>query len=162
SRALNGVHVVHHLAGLIRAPGMREYRRVNVEGTLHMYRLFSDRPQAKRFVYCSSLAAAGPTAPGQVRDKEADGIPMTEYGRSKQEAEEGLGKIRGTPLTVIRPPAVYGPRDTAILMLFQIAHHGWFPVFGDKRRKISLVHVFDLVRGMGDAAVSSSGTGTFF
>jgi nucleoside-diphosphate-sugar epimerase len=55
------------------------------------------------------------------------------------------------PLVVVRPPAVYGPRDREILPLFKLASKGIFPVFNTEAQ-ISLVHVKDLVRGVVSAA----------
>lgn len=45
---------------------------------------------------------------------------------------------------ILRPSAVYGPRDTDFLMLFKALQRHAFPSFGGGRQAISLVHVRDL------------------
>jgi len=55
------------------------------------------------------------------------------------------------PLIVIRPPAVYGPRDREIFPLFRLASRGILPVF-NPRSRLSLIHYSDLVRGVAGAA----------
>ena len=68
------------------------------------------------------------------------------------------------PVTIVRPPAVYGPRDRDILTFFQTVKKGFCPVVGGgSDPELSLVHVRDLVRGMVDAAESSATVGeTYF
>jgi nucleoside-diphosphate-sugar epimerase len=68
------------------------------------------------------------------------------------------------PITIVRPPAVYGPRDRDILTFFQTVKKGICPVVGGGSEKaLSLVHVRDLVRGMVDAAEAPDTVGeTYF
>ena len=58
--------------------------------------------------------------------------------------------VGGTiPVTIIRPPIVYGPRDTDFYLIIQSAARGWVVQLGTAReRAYSLVHVADLVRGL--------------
>ncbi len=113
-RALDGVHVVIHLAARVhvmreRANDAREqFRRVNVAGTLN---LASQAAAAgvRRFVYLSSAKVNGETG----LCTEADAVaPHDAYAVSKHEAEVGLRQI-GTAtrmeIVIIRPPLVYGP-----------------------------------------------------
>jgi nucleoside-diphosphate-sugar epimerase len=118
------------------------------------------RAEVTRFVQISSAASGGPAALGAARAgiDETD-APVTMYGRSKLAAEE---LVRAAPLqwTILRPPAVYGPRDlTNFLDVFRtVKRFGIGPVFGDGSQQLSLVHVVDLAAasiaaGEHDAAV---------
>jgi len=70
----------------------------------------------KKFCYLSSLTAVGPSPEGKPVDETAPCRPITSYGESKLEAERVCMEFsKDIPVVVIRPPAVYGPRDSDIL-----------------------------------------------
>ena len=56
------------------------------------------------------------------------------------------------PVTIVRPPAVYGPRDDDFLEVFKYIKLGIKPLIGKKQKFISIIHVNDLVRGIQIAA----------
>jgi nucleoside-diphosphate-sugar epimerase len=115
-------------------------------------------------VYVSSLAAVGPSPPGQVVDEETAPRPITAYGQSKLAGEqEVLRAGDSVAVTIVRPPAIYGPRDRAFLALFKMARLGIFPVIGLRPRRVSLVHVADVVEALVLAATQANGAGrTYF
>jgi nucleoside-diphosphate-sugar epimerase len=161
--ALSGVDRVFHVAAILKGAQWETFRRVNVDATLTLYRRFSDvAPAEGRFIFVSSLATMGPAKAGTVYREEDDPHPHTLYGRSKLEAEVALAALSGPALTVIRPPAVYGPRDTATLPLFTLAERGFAFCVGSAERLLSLIHVQDLVDGLLAASEHRRGVGTFF
>src|SRR5690606_27261129 len=83
----------------------------------------------QRFVFVSSLAAREPD--------------LSRYGQSKAQAEEVV-QASGLDWTIVRPPAIYGPRDREILELFKAAKWGVLPMPPPGRA--SIVHVEDLAR----------------
>jgi nucleoside-diphosphate-sugar epimerase len=89
--------------------------------------------------------------------------PLTHYGRSKLRAEQLLpGELKDTvPYTIVRPPAIYGPRDLALRPLFSLAAYGIAPGLGGRR--FNLLHVRDVVRGLFLAAEAEAAAGrTYF
>ena len=68
---------------------------------------------------------------------------LSRYGASKAEAEKWVG-ASGLDWTIVRPPAVYGPRDNDMLELFRAARFGVVPV--PPRGHTSIIHVEDLAR----------------
>jgi len=68
------------------------------------------------------------------------------------------------PIVIVRPPAVYGPRESDIFTFFQSLSRGFCPIVGSgKKDALSLVHVSDLVRGMVQAGRSEKAIGeTYF
>lgn len=161
--ALRGVDTVFHLAALVRARDAAEYQRVNVDATLRLYRAFSRvAPAGARFVFCSSLAATGPSRDGRPVDERSPLRPVSDYGRSKLAAEQALADLDGPPRTIVRPPTVYGPRDRAVLPLFQMAKRGVLVCIGSQRRQYSVIHVEDLAEAFVQAARSRAGVGTWF
>ena len=157
SDALDDADVIFHVAGVTKHLTLEGFRAGNVLPTKNLVEAASKRtPSLKRFVLISSQAAAGPASHLERPVTEhAPAQPIEEYGLSKLEAENIL---RETPLpfpyTIIRPTAVYGPRDVDFLPLFkQIgAGRGIYP--GNKHSYISLIHVQDLVDGILRAATS--------
>ncbi|HEU4494531.1 MAG TPA: NAD-dependent epimerase/dehydratase family protein [Rubrobacteraceae bacterium] len=119
SRAVRNVDTVVHAAGITRAKRARDYYAVNAGGARRLA-VAAFRAGVRRFVLVSSLAARGP---------DGRGHPASDYGWSKLEAERHLRALDGGMETVVlRPAAVYGPRDTDLLPLFRLARAGWLPV----------------------------------
>ena len=53
-------------------------------------------------------------------DEKSPCNPITTYGMSKLEAEkECLKMMDSFPITIVRPPAVYGPRDKDVFEFFK-------------------------------------------
>lgn len=154
--AARGADLVFHVAGLIAARGPGEFRRINVEGTRRLAAAVArSSPSCRRFVYVSSLAAAGPSRDGRPIDEEADPRPISHYGRSKLGGEDVLAEaLRGVPWTVLRPPAIYGPRDEGILPFFQMAAAGIAPGLEGRGRRFNLLHARDVAEGIWRAALS--------
>jgi nucleoside-diphosphate-sugar epimerase len=145
---VSGAAWVFHFGGLTRASRRASFFEVNTEGTLRLWRA-SREAGAAGFVFCSSLAAGGPSLAADRPRREADPpAPITAYGRSKLAAEERLlgDAESGTRLVIVRPPAVYGPRDTAVLEFFRWVSRGILPLPPRRDARLSLVHARDLAR----------------
>lgn len=143
-----GVDAVFHLAGLTAARNREEYFSVNVDGCVSAARsCLSASPPPGVFLFMSSLAAIGPVRTGKPMDRGREPRPVTDYGRSKLEAERQLAEMEGLPVVVIRPPAVYGPRDREVFPLFRLAAKGVVPIFNPEAR-LNLIHVEDLAKGL--------------
>jgi nucleoside-diphosphate-sugar epimerase len=154
---VDGADVVFHVAGLVAARSEADFLRVNRDGAAALAR-DAARAGAGRFVLVSSLAATGPSRPGRPVDEASGPGPVTAYGRSKRAGEEAA-RAAGVPLTVVRPAAVYGPRDRAFLALFRAAARGVVPLLGDGHQELTLVHAADLSRALVAAATSASTLG---
>lgn len=143
--AVDGADAVAHVAGLISARSFREMRRVNVEGVARIA-TESARARVRRFVLVSSLAAAGPSRDGHVVRESDPARPVSRYGLSKLLGERAAARALGpaVPLTVIRPPAVYGPHDRGIHGFFDAAARGIRLRIGSRPRRVSIVHGEDL------------------
>jgi nucleoside-diphosphate-sugar epimerase len=155
-RAVEGVDVVYHVAGLIAARSEADYFEVNREGTRRL--LEAAAPTGARFVLVSSLAAGGPTVAGRPLTGDEPPRPVTRYGRSKLAGEEVV-KAGPLPWTIIRPPAVYGPRDREFFRLFKAASLGVAPIFGAGDQEMSLVFGPDLAEAIAEAGASAKAVG---
>jgi len=136
-----------HVAGLTSG-GSREMMFVN--GTtvdLWLDALERHAPLIRRFVLISSLAAASPST--MPINEDVPSSPVSVYGRSKLAGEtRALAHADRVPVTILRPPAVYGPRDKDIFLFFRFAAHGILPMIGDPCRPFSALYVKDLARAV--------------
>ena len=117
------VDLVFHLAGVTRAIAAKTYFEVNALGTENLIQAcLEHNTRLQKFIYLSSLAAAGPGRNGE-KKKESDPCePVSPYGRSKRRGEElALSQAHELPLLILRPAAVYGPRDKAFLGSFSVS-----------------------------------------
>jgi nucleoside-diphosphate-sugar epimerase len=159
-RALDGVVDVYHLAALTRSRTRRGMIETNVGGTEKLLRAAVRARLPGRFLLCSSLAAAGPSPDGQAIDESAPCRPVTWYGESKRLAEEAARReSEHLAVTIVRPPAVYGPRDRDFLGVFQAAARGLAPILGSRPHRYNFVYVEDLAEGIVEAARSDGTVG---
>jgi nucleoside-diphosphate-sugar epimerase len=148
--ALDGVDTVYHVAGVTFARRAADYFDVNQKGTEAILAgAIKHRSHLKKFVLVSSLAAVGPAPDGKPVDEDTKPAPITPYGRSKLAGEEAVRAVGDLlPATIVRPPAVYGPRDYGVFEFFKMINGGIFPMIGDYEKRVSLVHASDLADGI--------------
>lgn len=156
----SGADIVFHVAGTIAARDAVEFMATNRDGTANVLEAAVDN-KVGRFVLVSSLAAAGPTAPGHPIDETRPPAPVTDYGRSKLAAEV-LVRATPVPWTIVRPPVVYGEWDRGTLKIFQLAKRGVVPVFGDGSQELSVIHAEDLARALIAAATAPAAAGRLY
>jgi nucleoside-diphosphate-sugar epimerase len=137
-----------HASGITKAKSKEEYELVNAGYTKNLaLAAVSANINLEKFVFVSSLAAMGPLTDlnQQIEDNSAAN-PVTNYGASKLLAEQYLKEVKGLPLIVIRPTAVYGPREKDIFILFQTINKGFEPHIGSFKQQISFIYVTDLAK----------------
>jgi len=136
-----------HAAGTTKAKSEDVYNEINAGYTRNLAQASQllSKP-IEKFVFVSSLAAIGPLAVlnAQIED-HTEAKPVTSYGKSKLLAETYLQEIPGLPLVIIRPTAVYGPREKDLLILFKSISKGIEPYIGSFKQQFSFVYVKDLV-----------------
>jgi uncharacterized protein YbjT (DUF2867 family) len=120
--------VVIHIAGLTTAPDAAGFEAGNVTGTLSLAEA-AIAAGVPRLVLVSSLSAREPE--------------LSLYGKSKARAEQVI-KSSGLDWTIVRPPAVYGPRDDGMFELFRAAKWGLVPT--PAAGKMSVIYAEDLAR----------------
>ncbi len=155
-QAAEGVRTVFHLAGVTKANSPREYYRGNVTATENVLRACeASGARGLRFVHVSTLAAIGPSPGGKPLDEDAEPHPLTNYGKSKLEAEHAVRASRLASNTVIvRPPVVYGPRDTDVFEVFRSVSRGLMLRIGREESLFSCIQVKDLAGALMAAAES--------
>ena len=145
--AFEGQDVVFHLAGSVRAVHVEHLYRVNEEGVRNVASACAAQAAPPVLVLVSSLAAVGPSRDGQPRVECDPLLPVSHYGRSKRAGERiARDWARRVPITIVRPPAVFGEADPATKKIFApIARWGVHVVPSWRNFRLSLVHADDLV-----------------
>ncbi|MEX0905086.1 MAG: NAD-dependent epimerase/dehydratase family protein [Balneolaceae bacterium] len=150
---LRDTDVIFHLAGVVKAPSQKEFDHANVEATENLIRL-ANKTGVNKLVILSSLAAAGPSTTKPLT--EDDPLkPVSRYGESKKKMEAMIHNAAAPEMsvTILRPPAVYGPREEQIFTLFKMMSKGIAPIVGNGNQpKLSIVYVKDVIQAIMKAA----------
>ena len=143
--ATEGVDGIIHAAALVKARTPADFHRTNAQGTANLLDAARrNAPHLERFVLVSSLAVMGPSEDGRPLPAGASPNPVTHYGRSKLAAEQAArGAAHALPITIIRPPMIYGPRDREILPFFKSVQLGVLPLTGAPSSALSVIYAAD-------------------
>lgn len=165
-QAVTGVDAIIHAAGLVKARHVSEFDAINVQGTYHLLQAAKHHaPQLKRFVLVSSLAATGPSFDGKPLQEDNLPIckPVTYYGRSKLAAEQQAAAFADSlPITIIRPPLIYGPRDKECLAFFRAVKYKIFPFFGSTQNTASVIYGPDAANALCQAMYADVPSGSAY
>jgi dihydroflavonol-4-reductase len=159
--ALRGVEIVIHLAGVTKALQARDYYAGNAGATRTLVNALLVNAMAGRpvrLVHVSSLAAIGPSLNGTPLDEDARPQPLSHYGKSKLEGERLVREL-APDAVIVRPPVVYGPRDTDVFQLLKSISRGLVLQISGGERWFSAIYVKDLVEGLITACGSSRAAG---
>jgi nucleoside-diphosphate-sugar epimerase len=145
-KAMNGITQIIHCAGATTAVHNRDFYQTNHLGTRNLIEAVNNSgKEVQRFVHISSLAAAGPSPASHPLKEDAPPRPVSEYGKSKLAAEMEVREHCAAPYVILRPSAVYGPRDTGFLPLFKAIKKHLKPA---GTQGLSLVFVSDLANAI--------------
>lgn len=134
-RLVTGCDAVLHLAGLIKARNEAEFMAVNRDGTQALADATRRLAPKAHFLHVSSLAAREPQLSG--------------YAASKQAGEHAvLAALPPERVSIVRPPAIYGPGDRETLIFFQLARQALVPLLGRPEAKLAVIHVEDAAQAL--------------
>lgn len=164
-KAVENVDYILHIAGTIAAIDYNGYLKGNRDTTFNLLKAVEMyNPNLKKFLYCSSQTAVGPAKSlNEPVDETTECHPITSYGQSKLEAEKEVLNFKDIfPVTIVRLPAIYGPRDTALKDMFRLVDKGIVPLIGFNEKYLSLLHCYDAVEGIFLASLSDKAIGEIF
>jgi len=130
---LAGAGTVVHCAGQVRGRHYADFARVNEAGAVRLGVLCGSRDAPPRVLLISSLAARQPE--------------LSPYAASKAAGEGALRAACGDRLTVLRPPAIYGPGDEELVPLLRALARG-LGVAPAHDGRFALIYVEDLARAV--------------
>ena len=125
-----GADAVVHVAGLIKAARRRHFYAINHQGSIALADAVLAAAPAAKFLHVSTIAAREPS--------------LSHYAGSKRAGEDAVLERLGQRVTVLRPPAVYGPGDRETLVFFQLAAKRFVPLAGPADARAAMIHVDDL------------------
>jgi nucleoside-diphosphate-sugar epimerase len=130
-RLVQGAQAVIHIAGAIKAARPADFLTINRDGAEAMARAAAGGAPDAHFVLVSSLSAREPR--------------LSAYAASKAAGEKAVQSVlKPAGLTIVRPPAVYGPGDRETLALFHAAERlPALPLVGGPDARFALVHAVD-------------------
>jgi nucleoside-diphosphate-sugar epimerase len=163
-QGVQDVDQVFHLAGVTAAVKEKTYFEVNAQGTENLIQAcIENNTRLKKFIYLSSQAAAGPCRGGGKKNESDPCEPVSPYGKSKLRGEElALSHSHELPLLILRPCAVYGPRDKGFYAVFQCLSKHIKPCLSNQDQHISMCYVQDLVRAILLAVEAKTESGEVF
>jgi nucleoside-diphosphate-sugar epimerase len=164
AQSVKDVDYVFHLAGVTAAVEEKTYYEVNAFGTENLIQAcIENNTRLKKFIYLSSQAAAGPCRSDGKKNESDPCEPVSPYGKSKLLGEHlALAHTHELPLLILRPCAVYGPRDKGFYTLFKCLSKGIQPCVAGRDQHVSMCYVQDLVRAILLAAETRTENGEIF
>lgn len=144
--------VVFHCAAIPRndlSKTWEEFKQTNIDGTKYLLEE-AVYASVKRFVFISSVEAAGFGNGISPRIETDTSIPDNNYGKSKLLAEE---LVLSSPLNiervVVRLPMIYGPGTFMIVpKIFGMVKKGFYPLIGDGHAKMEFCYVKNAIQGI--------------
>ena len=161
---VRGVEVIYHLAAVTKSRRTEAFYQVNHLGTVNLLEACAQHnPGVRKFLLMSTMAAAGPGLEGCLLQETDPCQPISDYGHSKLMAEEAARAYQDRlPITMVRPPAVYGPGDSNLLAYFKILKRHLRLLPGWRDQQLSICHIDDLVRGTLLAGQSEKAVGKIY
>ena len=154
-----------HNAGVTKSPSKEEYFRVNAEYLNNIIKAVeASGVNLQKLTFISSLAAYGPAEYFEhgIITEEGKPRPVTTYGRSKLKGEEYLKSQESIPYVIIRPTAVYGPRETGLFTMYQLLNRGLDISIGLADHQLTFIYVKDLVRVILDSTLAHKKNVAYF
>lgn len=147
ARLCSGSDAVIHAAGLIKARNRAEFFAVNADGSARLARVAARVAPGARLILVSSMAAREPD--------------LSNYAASKRAGEVAFARNSARPVTILRPPAIYGPWDRETLPLFKMASRGFVIAPAVPAARICLIEVSDAARAVSALAGADTGGMTY-
>ena len=148
TKAVEGCKTVFHLAGKARNSTKGDLLDTNRDGTRNLTIACSRQENPPTLVAFSSLAASGPSELDQPVEESDPCNPISKYGESKLEGEKVAADFAyQVPISIIRPPIVFGEEDTVSHSLFaSIKKFKLHLAAGLEEKQYSIIHADDLAR----------------
>jgi len=162
-RALRGVRFVVHLGAALSASDEQVFFQANVAATQLLAAACLNGTTPPRFIFASSIAAAGPSSDGRPKREAEPCEPVSAYGRSKLLAEKALAALcPALPLVILRLPNLLGRGQSQLRSTMSLIRRGIVPALGNGHRRTSICFAQDAARALLLAAERSPARGEVY
>jgi nucleoside-diphosphate-sugar epimerase len=148
---------VYHTAGIIHPNRVKDFYRINLEGTENILNTAIKWKSRKAVIVSSNSPIGCNPFPEHLFDESSPYNPYMNYGRSKMLMEKSASKLaekNNLSVTFIRCPWFYGPNQPARQTLFfQMIKDGKMPIVGDGENRRSMSYIDNLCQGIMLAAL---------
>tara|TARA_R110002096_G_scaffold435770_1_gene662618 strand:- start:88989 stop:89924 length:936 start_codon:yes stop_codon:yes gene_type:complete len=135
SELVDDVDVIINAAGLIKAKSQKEFIAANSDSVSTLIKAVKSSHKKPHFIQVSTLAA-----------REA---AISDYAMSKHQGEIHLQNNKsGINWTIVRPPGVYGPKDSETLKIFKALTWRVALSPSNSTFRVSWIHVSDLAKAI--------------
>lgn len=158
-------YVFHSAAAVIHWGPWKYFYSHNVLGTQYVVDAVEKTPSVKKLVHVSSLAVNGWESGRDIKEDEPYGKSHNNYSKTKLLTEELLLKKseEGVPITMIRPPMVFGPNDRMNLrQVLGLIKHGKMMLISKGRFEGSWAYTTDIADLLLEMATNDKATGEVF
>lgn len=156
---------IFHIAGTTKTKTLDGFMQGNVSLTRNVLEAARGLDNIRKIVVTSSIAAVGPMPAGEIMDEKKELLPIDPYGKSKAAQEKLCSEYMNClPISIVRPPVVYGERDVEVYRYFQTVNSRLRPLVGLwGKKELSMIYVVNLVEGLYLAAIKEVAKGqTYF
>lgn len=161
-----GIECIYHLAAIPNndySKTWEDFYNVNVLGTRALLEE-AKKNGIKRFVYISTVEAAGYGDGVNPRKETDEPKPDNNYGKSKLQAEKIV--LNGSwpfECVVVRLPAIYGPGTFLIVpKLFGMVRRGYYPFIGSGNALMEFCYIENAVQAIVLAGTRKEAVGELF
>ena len=152
-----------HLAGVIHPRTIRDFYRVNVEGTQNILAAAQQAGVRRAIVMSSNSPLGCNPHSDHLFDEDSPYHPYMNYGRSKMQVEQAVHKVRaagGIETVIIRAPWFYGPfQPPRQKLFFEMIRDGKAPIVGGGDNLRSMAYIDNLAQGLILASASDRAVG---
>lgn len=161
-KALAGTDAAVHLAAALFCRSEEAFMKANAQGTANLVTAAEATPSLKKLVYVSSVAAGGPAAEGAPRTEDQAPAPVSFYGKSKLAGEGSVRSFRGGASVILRPPIIYGRKDSGVSKIAEWVRKGVMVNAGSAGGRFSFIYIEDLVAAIRAALETDKFNGGLF
>jgi UDP-glucose 4-epimerase len=160
------IDCIVHLAAIPRndlSKNWDDFYSVNVRGTQILLDE-AEKAGVKRFVFISTVEAAGYGDGVHPRKEDDTPNPENNYGKSKLEAEELVMSCKHSfERTIVRLPMIYGPGTLLIVpKLFGMVKKGFYPFIGSGETLMEFCYVGNAIAAITLAAQKDAARNNLF
>ena len=147
---MKSVDIFIHLASVLQRGRKEDYQKFNINVSERFF-YYASGLKIKKIIFLSSFEVMGGSKKPHFYTELDKPNPLSSYGKSKYEVEQIAQtyiKEKKLNITILRPPAVYGPEDNfdrGFIRIIDMIAHNRFINFGKQDNYTALIYIDNLI-----------------